>query len=445
MKSADVLVEQMKMIKERYKVNSFDLIHDMFTVDRKKVIAFCEALDRCGERLYWGCSARTDCIDDELINLMAENGCNGIFYGIDSGSDRVQALIHKKLNLADAAARIKHTNSRGIRHTVSMITGFPEENKEDLRGTIRFIGNALRHEHAQIQLHLLAPLAETPITTEYQDRLIFDDIFSDFSFQGWEQNKEERSMIIDHPDLFPNFYAVPTRWVDRKYLREVREFVLHAMGRDRWLLVLLNRDSGDLLRVFDEWVEWSAEERRTEGGVDASRKYYSGDQFPRDLACFVESHYLPKAKYPHLVKTLVAIEAARYTFDDNGNGLKAHSIVIDSLECVPRIARDARVLMASADYKRLMRSLKRAERFDSIPVEEVPLALLKRNGAMKVVRLNSPTYELIKLSDGSRNISQISREFSGARRLGVSPLKASVFGLASLAEQGLIDIITASN
>src|SRR4030095_3040832 len=128
----------------------------------------------------------------------------------------------------DAALRIKHAHRRRIRHTVSLITGFPEETKEDLRGTINFIGETLRHHVAKIQLHLLAPLAETPLTTQYQDQLIFDDIFSDMSLQGWDQDPEERAMIIKYPKLFPNFYGIPTRWLDRQYLREVREFILQA-------------------------------------------------------------------------------------------------------------------------------------------------------------------------------------------------------------------------
>jgi radical SAM superfamily enzyme YgiQ (UPF0313 family) len=443
MKSAELLVEQMKTIKARYKVDSFDLIHDMFTVDRKRVVAFCEALEKSGEELYWGCSARTDCMDDDLIDLMAQHGCNGIFYGVDSGSDRVQALIHKRLDLDEAAARIKRTNARGIAHTVSMITGFPEETKDDLRGTIRFIGNSLRHEHAQIQLHLLAPLAETPITSEYQDRLVYDDIFSDISFQGWEQDKEERAMIANYRNLFPNFYAVPTRWVDRNYLREVREFILHAMGKVRWLLVLLNRDSGDLLSVFDRWVTWSAAARKVGNTVDTSRKYYSGDQFIRDLARFVESDYLTTARYPHLVKTLVDVEAKDYSFAAAGNVRKA--VILDGLDCVPRLALEARMLVASADYKKLMRSLKRKERIDSIPTEQVPLALLRKNGAVRVLRLNNPTYRLMTLCDGSRNISQIAAAFAETSQLRISPLKASVYGLASLARQGLIDVGAGQN
>jgi len=445
LKSPRVLVEQMKMIKHTYGIDSFDLIHDMFTVDRKKVVSFCEAIEESGEDLYWGCSARTDCIDDELIDLMAANGCIGFFFGIDSGSNRVQSLIRKRLDLAEAMDRIKHTSRRGIKHTVSLITGFPEETKEDLRATIKLIGEALRHQHAKFQLHLLAPLAETPITTQYQDQLVFDDIFSDMSLQGWDQDPEERDMIIKYPKIFPNFYGVPTRWLDRQYLREVREFMLHAILKVRWLMVLLHRDSGDLLRVFDDWLAWSAEARKVGGAVDTSRSYYGSDSFLKDLARFVRASYLPAAQYPHLLRTIVDVETARFDFKVKGNGRSKREIVIDSVEAVPAISADARVLIVAADYKRLMRSLKRKERFDSIPLEEVPLGLVRENEETKVVQFNSTTYELIQLCDGSRAINQIAAEFSAAKTLGVSPLKASVYGLASLAKLGFIDILAASN
>jgi radical SAM superfamily enzyme YgiQ (UPF0313 family) len=445
MKSPHVLVEQMMTIKHKYGINEFDLLHDMFTVDRKRVVSFCQAVQESGEELYWGCSARTDCIDDELIDLMAESGCAGIFYGIDSGSNRVQALIQKRLNLTESAARIKHTNRRGIRHTVSLITGFPDETKEDLRDTINFIGSSLHQPRSTFQLHMLAPLAETPITSQYQDQLIFDDIFSDMSLQGWDQDPEERAMIIKYPKIFPNFYGVPTRWLERQYLREVREFLLHGILKFRWLVVLLHRDSGDLLAVFDDWLAWSDRERKVHGVVDTGRTYYASNNFPKDLARFVLSSYLKAARYPHLVRMMVEVEVAQYAFKSHGNGKRATELEFDSLESVPVIADDARTLLVGADYKRLMRSLKRNERLDSIPCEEVPLALVKRKDEVKVIQLNRTTYELMRLCNGSRTIRQIARQFASGNKLGVSPLKASIYGLASLAQQGFIDLRHVNN
>ena len=78
------MVQEMKQVKQEYGLGNFSLIHDMYTIDRKQVIAFCNALLACGEDFTWACSARTDCIDDELIALMAKAGCRGIFCGINA-------------------------------------------------------------------------------------------------------------------------------------------------------------------------------------------------------------------------------------------------------------------------------------------------------------------------------------------------------------------------
>ncbi|HZI60673.1 MAG TPA: hypothetical protein VFD62_08175 [Pyrinomonadaceae bacterium] len=42
-----------------------------------------------GEKSTWGCSARTDCVDDELLELMASAGCTGIFFGIETGCSAI--------------------------------------------------------------------------------------------------------------------------------------------------------------------------------------------------------------------------------------------------------------------------------------------------------------------------------------------------------------------
>ena len=70
LKSPEKILAQMRRAKREYNATRFDLVHDMFTVDRKRVAAFCQTMLDSGENFLWGCSARTDCVDDELIDLM---------------------------------------------------------------------------------------------------------------------------------------------------------------------------------------------------------------------------------------------------------------------------------------------------------------------------------------------------------------------------------------
>lgn len=452
MKSPSVLVAQMRSIRETYGIDTVDLIHDMFTVDRKKVLAFCDAVETSGEKFRWSCSARTDCIDDELMARMSRAGCTGLFFGIDTGSERMQAVINKRLDLREAAARIRTSNRLRMATTVSLITGFHEETKEDLRDTLRFYGESMRHKHIDVQLHLLAPLAETPVATRFKDELIYDDIFSDLSFQGWEQDPEDRRMIVAHPEIFTNFYAVPTRFLDRHYFKELREFLVRGAYRHRRLMLLLYQDSGDLLRVFDRWRSWHAGTRGEAPACTRVRSYYAGPDFSLDLFEFVRSHYLKTiARHPHLVETVVELEAATFAFGDKRTWAekperrRRRQSGRLGLDAVPVIADGIKLIRVPADYKRLMNCLSRRQRLDRIPASPVGLALLKADDLIKVLQLSCVTDRLLHVCDGSRSMRDIAGSFSAEEQInGVPMAKASLYKLASLLDQGLIEVKAAA-
>ena len=184
------MIEEISALKREYGLNYFSLVHDMYTIDRKKVVEFCEAVISSEERFTWGCSARTDCIDDDLLALMAKAGCTGIFFGIQTGSQRLQQVINKNLDVAEAVKRIECADRNGIRTTVALIVGSPRK-RVGPAGTIDFFIDSLRFDHAEPQCSLLAPLAATPVYEQHKDRLIFDHIFSDMSNQSWRQDPVE--------------------------------------------------------------------------------------------------------------------------------------------------------------------------------------------------------------------------------------------------------------
>jgi radical SAM superfamily enzyme YgiQ (UPF0313 family) len=64
-------------------------------------------------------------VDAELLTLMMQAGCRDIYFGIESGSQRMQKLIRKNLDLDDAIAKLRLATDLGMRVTVSLIIGFP--------------------------------------------------------------------------------------------------------------------------------------------------------------------------------------------------------------------------------------------------------------------------------------------------------------------------------
>jgi radical SAM superfamily enzyme YgiQ (UPF0313 family) len=294
LKSPARMLEEMRRIKTTYGHDTFELVHDMFTVDRKRVVAFCEALLQSPDKFYWGCSARTDCIDEELIELMASAGCRGVFFGIETGSARMQKIIDKGLDMADSAARVRSCSKFEIKTAVSLIVGFPEETKEDLRATIGFFMDSLLHEHADPQLVILAPLAGTPIEQQHKNELFLEDADSDMAYRGWNQGPEEKKMIAEHPGIFSNFYSIPTQFLDHEYLKELRDFLLNGIKTVRPLLRQLRQAGADMLLVFEEWRDWRRE-NNGDLGRDGLAAYYAAAPFPHDLLRFVETQYLAQA------------------------------------------------------------------------------------------------------------------------------------------------------
>lgn len=282
------MLDEMRHIARHYGFRKFDLVHDMFTVDRKRVVAFCDEMLASGEGFRWACSARTDCVDDELLELMSRAGCMSVFFGVESGSPRMQRIIDKHLDVTKAKAMIDSAEKHGIEATVSLITGFPEEENADLRGTIDVYMHAVRTPHATPQLNVLAPLAATPIYINHRDELVLDDLCSDISHQGRHQNVVDRLLIESHRDIFPNFYLLPTPHLDRAYVLELREFLLMATARVRWLLAALDLSSSGILDVFSEWRAYRSQHRPALKGGDL-RHYYRLRVFRWDFVDFLRA------------------------------------------------------------------------------------------------------------------------------------------------------------
>jgi radical SAM superfamily enzyme YgiQ (UPF0313 family) len=443
LKSPAQMIADMRRVKQTYGINSFELVHDMFTVDRKRVVAFCEALLESKEEFYWGSSARTDCIDEELIALMARAGCRGIFFGIETGSRRMQKIIDKGLELNESTERVRSCDKFKINTAVSLMAGFPDETMNDLRDTAAFFVDSLRYDHADPQLSILAPLAATPITTQHKDSLVLDDDVADMSYRGWRQEPQDHAMIAGHPEIFSSFYSVPLPHLEREFLKELRDFLLNGMRAFRRLLLGLHQDSGNVVDVFQQWQEW-----RSNNGVHFSNgdrtAYYAQPAFPADFLQFVRLHYIPTAsKAPLAMAALVEYEAALLGRDpeqvsDAGSDEIEDLLSPDSrLQLLPGV----HVIKLPADYHEIVRRLRTRSPLHDLPGRQVTLAIRRTPAGPPEVRQLAPlSAELLGLCEDGLTVKEIAAEFL-QRKVeipGIPADKACLAGLEILRQQRLI-------
>ena len=450
LKSPAQMIADMRRVRQTYGINSFELVHDMFTVDRKRVVAFCEALLEAKHKnpedsFIWGCSARTDCVDEELIELMSRAGCRGIFFGIETGSRRMQKVIDKGLELNDSAERVRSCDKFKINTAVSLMAGFPDETMNDLRDTAAFFVDSLRYDHADPQLSILAPLAATPITAQHQDALVLNDDVADMSFRGWRQEPEDHAIIAAHPEIFSSFYSTPLPYLDREFLKEMRDFLLSGMRAFRKLLLGLHQDSGDIVDVFQQWRQW-----RTSNGIHFSNGdrtvYYAQSQFPADFFEFVRLQYVPESKAPLAITALVEYEAAVRVSGDDQKQLSDDPLFQDSDDLLfpesrLRLLPGVKIINLPADYHEIVRRLRQKSPLHDVPSKPVKLAIRKvPAGSAEVRQLTPLSAELLDLCEDGLTVQEITGEFllRNIEIPGVPVDKVCLAGLEILRQQRLL-------
>jgi hypothetical protein len=444
LKSPNRLIDQMRSIRQAYGIEEFNLIHDAFTTHRGKVIEFCEALLKSGEKFRWACSARTDCVDEELLRLMAKAGCVGIFFGVETGSPRIQQAIGKMLDLDQALAAIRYTEDCRMGGTVSLITGFPDESPEELQATVRFFIDSLRFEKVVGQLHLLAPLAGSALHAQHRENLQWEGCTSELSLFSWQQDSADYDLILKYPQIFPEFYAFRSRYLDRSRLMEFRNFALYGAARFRWLIIALHQHSGNLVEVFERWRLWLAQNRLQ---MQVTGDYCYSAAFRSDFLEFVSTAYPVDGDAEALaVATLLEYEMGLEKLKDHkapapSDRPSCSCEPFENMKAVPQLAPGVALLRLSADYQSVIECMKSRRSPKEVPRRPTVVAdRLTSDGSVQVIQLSALSAVMVALCDGTRTVMDISRLFPNLEDGldGYPQEEACIFALNELVRQGLL-------
>jgi len=135
-RSLSNILDEIKYVHERYGTHQFTFKDDSFTVNRKRVMEFCNGLMDADIKINWDCNTRVDLIDIELLRTMKKAGCNSIKVGIESGSERILELMDKGITLESIKNAPSLFRNAGIHWTAYFMMGIPTETREDVQKTL---------------------------------------------------------------------------------------------------------------------------------------------------------------------------------------------------------------------------------------------------------------------------------------------------------------------
>jgi anaerobic magnesium-protoporphyrin IX monomethyl ester cyclase len=113
-------------------------VDDVFTVRKPRTKEILQMMIDQGLGMRWKCEARTDHLDEEICELMAQAKCERVKLGFESGSDRLLKAMQKDETKEDMLLGAQMLRNAGVPFTAYFMAGFPGETDEDLIQTIEF-------------------------------------------------------------------------------------------------------------------------------------------------------------------------------------------------------------------------------------------------------------------------------------------------------------------
>ncbi|NLZ48886.1 MAG: TIGR01212 family radical SAM protein [Clostridiales bacterium] len=113
-------------------------------------------------------ATRPDCLSPEIIDLLKE--FNERLYvwielGLQTSNDRVAKIINRGYKLEVFERALSDLRQAGLDVVVHTIFGLPEENRDDMLNTIRYLSNK---DIQGIKIHLLHLMENTPLKKLYE-------------------------------------------------------------------------------------------------------------------------------------------------------------------------------------------------------------------------------------------------------------------------------------
>lgn len=193
-KSAQRIINEIK-----YMLNiGFKEIHiadDNFSSDMRRAEEVCDLIIKNKLRFPWATvtGIRVDKVSLELLQKMKKAGCYRVYFGIESGSQKVLNMIRKGINLRQIHQAVKWAKKVGLETFGFFMIALPGETVSDIKKTIKL---AINLELDMAKMSITVPLPATPLYNELKRQ-------GKIKTKNWSQYNLylPASAVYDHPTL----------------------------------------------------------------------------------------------------------------------------------------------------------------------------------------------------------------------------------------------------
>jgi anaerobic magnesium-protoporphyrin IX monomethyl ester cyclase len=202
-------------------VKSVVMVDDNFTMKRKLVTNLCERIQKEKLDIFLSTEGRVNQSDYSMLRNMKLAGFSTLFFGFESGVQRILDYYNKNATVEMSRIAVKHARKAGIDAIVgTFMIGAPDETYEEVNQTINFI------KSVDIDFPQLVLARALPGTALYND-LVRRNILDENKY--WESGVD----VIDLPGTVMKRNALK-RMVNERYLKIFARpgYIARAMYRN---------------------------------------------------------------------------------------------------------------------------------------------------------------------------------------------------------------------
>lgn len=132
------VVDEIQDLQSRYGTKGLYFINDNFTLRKNQTLELCNLMVKNKLDLEWVCDTRVDLVNQELLETMSKAGCKTIWFGVESGSQRVLQRIGRNTTLEQIENAFKLCRKNQIQTACSFMLGVPDETLKDMEASLKF-------------------------------------------------------------------------------------------------------------------------------------------------------------------------------------------------------------------------------------------------------------------------------------------------------------------
>ncbi len=219
-RSPQNVIMELKMLKEKFQFDHIWFCDDIFGLKPGWVREFADLVQKEGLEFKFKIQARADLLMQEnYIRDLAKAGCDNIWMGAESGSQRILDAMDKGTTIQQIHESTKLIRKYGMKPSFFIQFGYLGETTEDIRKTIDMINELLPYE---IGISVSYPLPGT---------LFFEKVKSDLKEKTNWTDSDEMALMFRNT-YQPAFYKQLHRYVHKTYrmhvaMDNIRQIIFH--------------------------------------------------------------------------------------------------------------------------------------------------------------------------------------------------------------------------